>query len=236
MHLSILTASYLRPTLLGRLIRCFLEQDYPGELRELIILDDAGQYGEESGDGWRVISVPRRFATLGQKRNAVAALASPKSDGFVIWDDDDRYLPWALSASAAALEKAEWSRPSVVLHETSTGTLRKHETLGLFHGGWAYRREAFEKVGGYPWIDNGEDQGLAGRFEAAGVTQADPISLGFDPFYVYQWDNGGYHLSNLGPQGYRRLGMRLAPQRRIVVPENSGAPAVIEAGVFERVF
>ena len=236
MHLSILTVTYLRPKLLGRMIRCFLEQDYPSELRELIVLDDAGQYGDESGAGWRVVSVPRRFATLGQKRNAVAALASPRVEGFVIWDDDDRYLPWALSASAAALAEADWSRPSLVLHDTPQGSLRRHKTLGLFHGGWAYRRKAFERVGGYPWIDNGEDQGLAKRFEAAGITQADPIALGFDPFYVYQWDNDGYHLSNLGPKGYRRLGMHVAPKRRLVIPQRSGMPPVIETGVYERVF
>ena len=236
MHLSILTITYLRPKLLGRMIRCFLEQDYPSELRELIILDDAGQYDNEAGAGWRVVSVPRRFATLGQKRNAAAALASPASEGFVVWDDDDRYLPWALSASAAALKKAAWSRPSLVLHEQADGSLRKHKTLGLFHGGWAYRRDAFEDVCGYPWIDNGEDQGLAKRFEAAGVTQADPIALGFDPFYAYQWDNGGYHLSNLGLKGYRRLGMHVAPKRRLVIPEHSGPVPVIEAGVYERVF
>ncbi len=236
MHLSVLSVTYLRPKSLGRLVRCFLEQDYPCRMRELIILDDAGQYQGESGDGWRVVSVPRRFATLGQKRNAVAALASPKSEGFVIWDDDDRYLPWALSASAAAVDRARWSRPSLVLHEQPSGTLRKHKTLGLFHGGWAYRREAFEMVSGYPWMDNGEDQGLAKRFGAAGVSEADPIALGFDPFYVYQWDNGGYHLSNLGPQGYRRLAMRLAPSRRLTIPASSGPPPAIEPGVHERVF
>ena len=55
-------------------------QDYPAELRELIVVDDAGQYGNQRGDGWRVVSLPMRFRTLGEKRNASAALVSPDVD------------------------------------------------------------------------------------------------------------------------------------------------------------
>ena len=57
MKLSALCCTYLRPAGLGQLIECFLRQDYPRELRELIILDDAGQYENQSGDGWRLGSV-----------------------------------------------------------------------------------------------------------------------------------------------------------------------------------
>ena len=37
--------------------------------------------------------------------------------------------------------RAAWSRPSLVLHPQDDGSLRQHATGGLFHGGWAYRRE-----------------------------------------------------------------------------------------------
>ena len=52
-------------------------------LRELMILDDAGQYENQEGDGWRLISIPSRFRSLGEKRNACAALASPDVEGYL---------------------------------------------------------------------------------------------------------------------------------------------------------
>jgi hypothetical protein len=220
MKIAAVCCTYLRPKSLGRLIHCFLQQDYPD--RELIVLDDAAQYDNQRGDRWRLISVDQRFPTLGEKRNAAAAMVGDDVEALAVWDDDDLYLPWALRASAAALRVAAWSRPSLVLHphdngatkggrpvfaDTKTGTaptLRPHCTGGLFHGGWAYRRETFEHAGRYPAENNGEDRGLAERFERVGATTADPCQLGFAPFYVYCW--GGWHLSGMGGDGYRRLG------------------------------
>jgi len=203
MKIAAVCCTYLRPRKLGHLIRCFELQDYPD--RELVILDDAGQYEPTSGDRWRLISAGERFPTLGQKRNAAARHVSPDVEALAVWDDDDWYLPWALSASAAALRRAAWSRPSVVLYPRPDGVLRQHRTGGLFHGGWAYRREVFHRCGGYPAMDNGEDQALAARFIGAGIRQADPMRLGHRPFYVYVWGSGP-HLSAMGPDGYQRLG------------------------------
>ena len=160
----------------------------------------------------------QRFPTLGEKRNAAARLVSPDVEALAVWDDDDLYMPWALRASAAALEQAAWSRPSLVLHPQPDGSLRQHRTGGLFHSGWAYRRDAFERAGGYPRINNGEDQGLAERFRRLGVAEADPLALGFPPFLVYRWA-GGMHLSWAGPRGYENWG-RLAIQPATVEPSD----------------
>jgi hypothetical protein len=206
MKIAAVCVTYLRPKQLGWMIRCFLRQDYPAEQRELVILDDAGQYDNQSGPGWRLASTSRRFATLGEKRNAAVALVGADVESLAVWDDDDLYLPWALSASAAALKRADWSRPALVLHPQSDGSLRQHQTGGLFHGGWAYRRTLFQAAGGYPAMNNGEDQALARRFAAAGAEAADPCAAGFRPFYVYSWSSNGWHLSGMGNEGYRRLG------------------------------
>lgn len=201
--IAVVCVTYNRPHSLGRMIHCFERQDHAR--RELVILDDAGQYRTAEGPQWRLVSVSRRFSTLGEKRNAAVKLVSPDAEWLAVWDDDDLYMPWALQASAAALQQAAWSQPSLVLHPLSDGTLRQHWTGGLFHSGWAYRREAFERVGGYPAIDNGEDQGLAARFQQYNVASADPIALGFRPFLVYPWHNG-LHLSWAGPNGYAQWG------------------------------
>ena len=208
MKLACLCATYLRSHLLGQLIRCFLEQDYPRGLCELIILDDAGEYRSQSGDGWQLISIDRRFASLGEKRNALAGLAAPDAEAFCVWDDDDLYLPHALKATAAALNHAGLSRPSQVLYETGSRQFRRHETGGLYHGGWAYRREVFWKVQGYGPHNNGEDQEMLGRMNAAGVKTVDPLADGTPPFYCYRACANSYHLSNEGQFGYRDLGQR----------------------------
>lgn len=204
MKLAALCCTYHRPHTLGQLIECYLRQDYPPELRELVILDDAGQYENQSGDGWQLVSIPRRFQSLGEKRNACAALASPDVDGFLVADDDDIYLPHWFRATADALQQADWSRPGLVLLERGDG-LKEHDTNGLFHGGWAFRKAAFYRVGGYGPLNNGEDQELAGRLNEAGVSIADPCEQ-HDPFYIYRYDNCSYHLSYMDDAGYLELG------------------------------
>lgn len=234
MKIAAVCCTFLRPKALGRLIHCFLQQDYAE--RELIVLDDAAQYDNQQGDRWRLISIDRRFSTLGEKRNVAAALVGEDVEALAVWDDDDLYLPWALRASVAALQEAAWSRPSLVLHPHSNGTLWQHRTGGLFHGGWAYRRTAFERAGRYPAMSNGEDQALARRFERIGATTADPCQLGFPPFYVYCW--GGQHLSGMRGDGYRRLGgLRMEKtQLEIAPPDVDLHHPRIEPDVYARRF
>jgi glycosyltransferase involved in cell wall biosynthesis len=238
MKIAAVCCTYHRPKQLGRLIHCFFKQDYPLAERELVILDDAGQYDNQQGEGWRLVSVDTRYRTLGQKRNAAAELVSPDVEALAVWDDDDTYLPWALRASVAALEKTPWSRPGLVLHERRNGDFWQHQTGGLFHGGWAYTREAFRHVGGYAAMNNGEDQDLAGRLTAAGIMWADPVKLGFPPFYVYHLGGSqGYHLSSMGAKGYEKLGVRPAAKRRLVIGcERDYGQSRILPGVHPRVF
>ena len=238
MKIAAVCCTHLRPKCLGYLIKCFLEQDYPPDKRELVILDDVGQYDDREGDGWRLISQSRRYSTLGEKRNAAAQRVAPDVEALAVWDDDDIYLPWAMSASAAALAVAPWSRPGLVLHEQPDGSLRQHETGGLFHGGWAYTREAFQRVGGYARISNGEDQDLARRMTRSGTAWADPVRLGYQPFYVYNLGSGtGYRLSNMGPHGYRRLNLRPAEKAKLEITwrQDYAHPRILP-GIHPRVF
>jgi glycosyltransferase involved in cell wall biosynthesis len=216
MKLAALCCTFHRPHLLGQLVESFLRQDYPRHLRELVILDDAGQYENQAGEGWRLISVPARFRTLGEKRNACAALASPDAEGFLVADDDDVYLPHWFSTQAEALKKADWSRPSLVLLAHGDG-LKEHDTGGLYHGGWAFRREAFDWVRGYAALNNGEDQDLARRLTESKATVCDPCEFA-RPFYHYRVDTGSYHLSYLDDAGYRDLGRKTTKGKHKLQP------------------
>jgi len=205
MKIACLCCTYNRPEQLPEAIESFQRQTYPLDKRELIVLDDAGQYNEQTGPGWWLLSLGKRFRTLGEKRNACAALASPDVDAFAPWDDDDIALPWHLEAMAAVLESGvPWSRPDEVWIDRRTWLERK-QTGGLFHGSWGFTREAFLSVGGYPAMQSGQDQALAGRFKRAGIRVASP---GGEPSYIYRWFThpGAKHLSAMGEGGYERRG------------------------------
>jgi len=193
MKLAAICCTYKRPQQLARLIGCFLAQDHPD--RELVILDDAGQYDTQEGDGWRLVSIPERYPTLGDKRNAAMGLVSRDVDALAVWDDDDCYLPWALSACAAGLERQPWVRPSQILI-AQDGALQRFQTFRpgrpdrkLFHAAWAFGRDCFRKIGGYAPIGSGEDQHLMTRLVMAGVCDCDPIDLGHEPYAVISWDH-----------------------------------------------
>lgn len=215
--IACLCCTYGRPELLAEAVESFLRQDYPPDRCELIVLDDAGQYRNRSyGEPkpWHLVSVGRRFFTLGEKRNACAALASPDVDAYAVWDDDDIYLPWTLAAHAAALENAPWSRPSQILVEGQQGQgLRVKEANGLFHPAWAFTRKVFLEAHGYPFMQSGQDQALASRLKANQVPSFDPLALGLTPYFFYRWGTShSYHLSALDrEQGYERLAARIGP-------------------------
>lgn len=210
MKIAALCPTWNQPELLGRMIECFNRQDYPN--RELIILDDAYQYPHTEGDRWKLLSCRFRYQTLGDKRNALMAQISPDVAALAVWDDDDIYLPNHLSACVAALQDASWCQPRQVL-VPANGKFRRMATFREdapthvgYHGGWAFRREAFEKLGGYASISNGEDQEIAARALEIFGPSAD---IG-KPTYAY--NTSGQHLSAMGSDGYAKLGkQRIEP-------------------------
>ncbi|MEQ8789473.1 MAG: glycosyltransferase family A protein [Pirellulaceae bacterium] len=218
MKIAAICCTYKRPKELATAIECFLRQDYPAELRELVVLDDAGQYENQTGDGWRIVSLPFRFRTLGEKRNASAGLVSADVDAYCVWDDDDIYLPWHMTAAAAALADADYTIPTVIYNDKRNRLQRKSNQY-LFHGAWAFRRTAFEQVGGYPFIQSGQDQGLLRRFKAAKLRRADPIQHDPRPSYVYRWfTSHSTHISAMGTDGYERLGQSAAERIAKIEP------------------
>ena len=51
---SCLCPTYRRPQLLENSIACFLDQNYPADRRELVVLDDAGELQSQTGEGWQI--------------------------------------------------------------------------------------------------------------------------------------------------------------------------------------
>ena len=194
---SCLCPTYLRSDLLANSIACFLAQDYPADRREMIILDDADHLNPQKGDGWEIVSTERRFRSLPEKFNAIAGLA--RGDVLVVWEDDDIYLPWHITAHVAALKDGGFSKPSRVL-SLYTGEVEEEAAAGRFHASLAFTREAFDEAGGWPLTKRGDfDQVFIKRMSING--QVDTCQHG-EPSYVFRWQSTGeYHgqAAMLGP-------------------------------------
>lgn len=196
MKLVCLCPTYGRPrALLENSIACFLHQNYPANKRRLIILDDLGNIAEQKGDGWKVYSTQVRFPSLPHKYARLLELCGDDWDAVVVWDDDDIYLPWHLSAHAAALAQHGWSHPSRVfsLCGAHDGIPVMEPAAGRFHGAAAVRRQLINDVDGWLGVmPDGEerradfDQRLLAalsRIEPAG----DPLRHFRTPSYIYGW-------------------------------------------------
>lgn len=213
--LTCLCPTYGRPRLLENAIACFLAQDYPKDRRYLAILDDAGQISDQAGNGWSLHSGSTRFPSLPEKYNAIAMFGAPRhdTDVFVIWEDDDVYLPHHLSAHAAALQgsavcqrsatlhgdgwhTAHWSKPSRIL-STYTGKPEQEGAAGRFFASIAISRELWRQVGGLPLTLRADfDQQFLARLREVGGSPADPLDHSPEriPGYCFRWSStGAYH-------------------------------------------
>ena len=235
--LSCLCPTYRRPRCLANVLACFLAQDYPRDRCELVILDDGGTYDGQAGENWRVETSRPRYASLPAKYNALAALADTRAEAFVVWEDDDVYLPGHLTLHGRRLNEAAWCHPGRVFsnypghlsrRRAGQALLQEEVGHGRFHGGWSFRRDHFEAVGGYPeTLDLSFDQQMGARlsrgrspwWSARGGCPADPTA-GADPTYVFRWSNGYYHGQAAGDDFWRACAGegdpcwvgRLAPQ------------------------
>lgn len=196
MLISALCPTFRRPELLANSVALWERQYlFGGDRAELVILDDGGTFADQRGPNWRIVSVGHRYENLPAKYNALAALASPDSDAFLVWEDDDQYLPGYVAAHLDCLRRCELSKPRFVLSDY-LGALKSERADGRFHSTLGFRRELFERVGGWPATRRADfDQQFIGRLEAAARTTGDPFS--FAPIctspYVYRWHTGQPH-------------------------------------------
>ncbi len=166
--LSVCCPTYKRPELLAEFYACFLMQDYPVDHRELIILDDAGQFVPFTDEEKRIklVSIGDKIETIGEKRNVFLGYLSPESEVYVVADDDDLYFPHWLSTVAKYIKNVDVIGPcrNIEWYPWSDPIYR-HFGYQFNHAAHAIRLSMFREIRGYPRMHKYEDACLFGRLQ-----------------------------------------------------------------------
>ena len=181
--------------LLEEAIESFLRQTYKD--RELLIVnDDPTQHLTAAAERVHVFNMPRRFHTLGEKLNFLAAMA--RGAVMCLWDDDDISLPWRLEASRDLLAGADYLNPRKEWMLSRDRLTHNHPPGNCFHSS-LFTRKALTLVRGFPHNSQDTDQDVDVRMVAAGrdgrLVVAVPDELPPERlWYVYRWGIAN-HLS-----------------------------------------
>ena len=173
--------------LVGNSIACFERQTY--QAARLLVYDDTNHWEPTSGRNWEIVVGAARHETLPGKYNHMLAMAG-EPDAFVVWEDDDVYLPWHIEASVKALQDHPWAHPSHAWALT-TGKPVLERVGGNMHASVSFRRETIEALGGWPdtrraGFDLELLRNLRSRFGPPG-NPCDHAS----PSYVFRWGSTG---------------------------------------------
>ena len=193
---SCLCPTFARVALLEEAIESFLKQDYPGE-KELIVLNDfTVQNLTFEHPEVKVHNLSERATSLGEKRHKTAELAT--GEYFMTWGDDDIHLPWRISRMVEAVKRE--AKPLVL-----EGWHYVTQEDGIFLNRWStcgahiVARELYEKVGGIPYLNAGEDvefNRISQRVVGAPIPYATSA-----PAFVYRWHGTRRpHVSGIGPE------------------------------------
>jgi glycosyltransferase involved in cell wall biosynthesis len=193
---SAVCCTYGRPRLLEEAIQCFLLQDYQN--KELVIVNDLASQRlqlQTPDPRIRIINLPKRFPCLSSKRNY--AVSQCFGDYVFVWDDDDLYLPWRMSASVAYLEANtdyDGVKSTEAIYTLDNGA---HQFVtSVFHSQSCFRRSFFDRVRYEEGLSCGEDWRLE--------VQAAIAKLDLRPLYwlIYRWGLDIYHISGRGEEDH----------------------------------
>ena len=201
---SCLCPTFARTGLLEEAIESFLRQDYEGDSELLVLNDFEGHTLHYQHPRVRVLNTPR-YPTLGEKRNALAALA--QGELLLTWGDDDIHLPHRISRMVSALGDDSMCMEGWHFCSYHAGeiALNKFATAGAH----IITRDAYDKAGGIKPLSVGED--VAFNDSVRGLIGPVPVATE-NPAFFYRWsDTGRHHISGYGtdregkPSAYARM-------------------------------
>jgi glycosyltransferase involved in cell wall biosynthesis len=204
--ISCMCLTFGRVHLLEEAIQSFLLQDYPGEKELLILNDYAPQTLELNHPEVTIINVPVRFSSMGEKRNAAAALS--RHDFLAVWDDDDIFLPHRLRYSMEKYDpEKRFFKPvhGFQLNDGQVSGPHRH----VNHSGAMWHRSLFDQLRGYAHMGRGQDKEIENRFKRAigentWFWDIKPEEI----YYLYRWR---------GTQSYHNSGYEAGSERDAVL-------------------
>jgi len=193
--LSCKCITYGRVKMLEEAIQSFLQQDYPADKCELVIVNDYPlQILEYNHPQIRIFNLHKTFDTIGAKEN----FATEQCKGEIIlqWDDDDIALPNHLqNVNKFFTEESDllhWHR-AVYMDMPIMRSI-----TGVGNSGIVYSKRIWREMGGYPLENAGHDMSFVVKIKSISknIVFAEPKDE--EVSWVYCWGGRGYHLSGAG--------------------------------------
>lgn len=179
--------TYGRVGVLEEAISSFLQQDYPQDKCELIVVNDYPLQKLElpfDVPNIKIYNLDKTFKTIGEKENY--AIERCKGDIIAVWDDDDVALPNHLSNI-----NKYWKENSNLLH-WGKGVYYNEPNItaitSLGNSGIVYSKRAWEEIGRSPLENAGGDMTLVNKLHELGrdkVVIASPDNV--DVSWFYRW-------------------------------------------------
>ena len=193
--------------LLNEAVESFLVQDYAGE-KELIILNDCNLIKlKYDHPNVKIVNHPTRYKSLGHKFNAMMGIG--EYDVWAYWNDDDIYLPHAISTAIENMVNHEFYVPSARFFVLGNKIVRIN--LQALGSPWVTTHKFWKILNGYKNNIIGIDYDFCSRGRQK-ISQW--TNDGMNPrhiYFMYRWGTGSYHASSMGPtpEHYDNIGKKI---------------------------
>jgi glycosyltransferase involved in cell wall biosynthesis len=187
--------TYARVNLLEEALHSFLQQDYPSDKCEMIIINDYPlQKLIYDHPQVKIFNLNRTFDTIGAKEN----FATEQCKGNIIcqWDDDDVELQNHLSNVnkffVEGTDLLQWHR-GIFYNEPHISAIS-----GLGNAGMVYSKTMWESFGKYPLENAGHDMSFVMGIRGISKNVVFAAPPDEEVSFMYMWGGRGYHLSGQG--------------------------------------
>lgn len=188
--------TYGRMEMLQEALYSFLQQDYPPDKCEMIIVNDYPlQKLIFNHPQVKIFNLDTTFDTIGAKEN----FATEQCQGNIIcqWDDDDIALPNHLRNVAkfftSESDLLHWHRAIFMNVPIIT------KITGVGNSGIVYSKRIWNQIGGYPLENAGYDMTYVIKIKTIvpqNIVFAEPPDN--EVSWIYCWGGRGYHMSGMG--------------------------------------
>lgn len=186
--------TYGRVEMLEESLHSFLQQDYPADKCELVIVNDYPlQTLKYDHPQVKIYNLNQTFTTIGAKENYATKLC--QGDIICQWDDDDVALPNHLQ------NVAKHFTDDVNIIHWKTGIYYNEPNITevgwIGNSGIVFRKSAWEAIGGHPIENAGYDMTFVNLLHKHGGRKFVEMPKEEASWY-YMWAGRGYHMSGAG--------------------------------------